>query len=290
MVEPIARRPARRRGAVILAALAWKYAGGSNSLAPVYENVADAIGETSTLVLWLVQWGIGLRAAGVVGSERQRTTWDAILTSPLDGREIIVAKTWGSLHALRWLIAATCFAWTAAVLGGRMTMYQFFYCLALLVACGAFMAAAGVAVSLSVTNTARGMAMTIGVWMAAAVATAMLAGLLAVVATTAAMIVGATFVMATSPTTPTFGGAGAWYRWIMVISFVASRVGLYLAATAAAVAWIAARFDGLAGRMGGVPLGQRALESLKSLAEGPAGGAAPGPTAASADPRSDERS
>jgi ABC-type transport system involved in multi-copper enzyme maturation permease subunit len=256
-------------GCVIFATLAWEYAAGSNFLAPLYENVAYAIGGTSRLVLWLVQWGIGLRAAGVIGSERQRATWDAILTSPLEGREIIMAKTWGSLHALRWLIAATCFAWIAAFVVGGMTLYQFFNCLLLLAAGGAFMAAAGVAVSMSVTSATRGMAVAIGVWMGAALTTAMLAGLLSVVATFVGTFAVGTFVAATSASTPAFNAAGNIMGAIFSISFVASRVGLYLAATAAAVGWIAARFDRLAGRMGGIPLGQRALESLKSLAESP---------------------
>ncbi|MEJ7639818.1 MAG: hypothetical protein WKF75_18065 [Singulisphaera sp.] len=64
------------------------------------------IGETGWWVSALIQLGIGLRAAVAISSERERGTWDALLTSPLEGREIVVGKVWGSLHSLRWLFGA----------------------------------------------------------------------------------------------------------------------------------------------------------------------------------------
>ena len=67
----------------------------------------------------LIQWAVGLRAAVSISSERERGTWDALLTSPLDGREIVRGKLWGSLYALRGLILAAFLAWALAAAAGR---------------------------------------------------------------------------------------------------------------------------------------------------------------------------
>jgi len=261
-------------GLVTFAALAWQRAHGGAAAAPVYEAIGDAIARSATLVLWLVQWAIGLRASGVVSGERQRSTWDAILASPLEGREIILAKIWGSLYALRFLVVAACIAWTAAVFAGGMTVSNYFSDLALLVAGGAFMATAGVAVSMGVANATRGMAVTIGLWMAAAVATAVLAWLLSIVAMLLGMVVVATFVLVTSPSQISAVGPNSM-GWILSAIYVAARVGLYLAAATAIVLWLAARFDTLAGRMGDVDIGAMARKSLNSLTGSSPDAAAP---------------
>jgi ABC-type transport system involved in multi-copper enzyme maturation permease subunit len=75
-----------------------------------------AITGSAAIVTALIEWAVGLRAAVTVSSERERGTWDALLTSPLGGREIVWAKLWGSLHALRWLFAATFLTWSIAAL------------------------------------------------------------------------------------------------------------------------------------------------------------------------------
>src|SRR5262249_22762268 len=45
-----------------------------------------SIGDTAGYFGWLIEWAVGLRAAVTISSERERETWDAILTSPLEGR------------------------------------------------------------------------------------------------------------------------------------------------------------------------------------------------------------
>ena len=45
-------------------------------------------GFAGTLLGWLLQWGVGLRAAVSIASERERGTWDALLMSPLVPSEI----------------------------------------------------------------------------------------------------------------------------------------------------------------------------------------------------------
>ena len=71
-------------------------------------------GFAGTLLGWLLQWGVGLRAAVSIASEREHGTWDALLMSPLVPSEIAVAKLVGSLYALRYMAAAMLLAWTLA--------------------------------------------------------------------------------------------------------------------------------------------------------------------------------
>ena len=46
-------------------------------------------------------------------------TWDALLMSPLQAGEIVRAKLFGSLYALRWMVAAMVLAWTLGGFGRR---------------------------------------------------------------------------------------------------------------------------------------------------------------------------
>ena len=72
-------------------------------------------GFAGTFLGWLLQWGVGLRAAVSIASERERATWDALLMSPLVPSEIGLGKLVGSLYALRWMAAAMVLAFTLAV-------------------------------------------------------------------------------------------------------------------------------------------------------------------------------
>src|SRR5205814_3834281 len=79
------------------------------------------IGDTSELFAVLIYLGIGLRAAVAISSERERGTWDGLLTSPLDGGEIVRGKLFGSLHALWPLLLAAVWAWSLAFAFGAMS-------------------------------------------------------------------------------------------------------------------------------------------------------------------------
>src|SRR5205823_7938790 len=96
-------------------------------------------GNTAWYLSFLIQWAIGLRAAVAIASERERGTWDALLTSPLEGPEIVRAKLWGSLYALRWLFAAALWAWTLALAFGAMRGRSYLYTVSSAVMIGAFM-------------------------------------------------------------------------------------------------------------------------------------------------------
>jgi ABC-type transport system involved in multi-copper enzyme maturation permease subunit len=50
----------------------------------------------------LLLLGVALRAAGAFSKEREQRTWDSLLTTPLELREIFWAKAWGSVLSVRW--------------------------------------------------------------------------------------------------------------------------------------------------------------------------------------------
>src|SRR4029079_11055910 len=110
---------------------------------------------------------VGLRAAVAISSERERGTWDALLTSPLEGREIVRGKLWGSLLALRWLFGAALWAWSIAVLTGAMEWMGYLSLITHTVLVSAFLAAAGVRISLAVATATKAMPLIIGVWLGA---------------------------------------------------------------------------------------------------------------------------
>ena len=102
----------------------------------------------SWLTAWLIQWALGLRAAAAITTERQRGTWDALLVSPLEAREILWAKIYGSIYGLRGLLAALVLAWSAGLICGAMTIGAFIELLAQTLLIGGFMLTAGIAFSL----------------------------------------------------------------------------------------------------------------------------------------------
>ncbi len=122
-------------------------------------------GFAGTLLGWLLQWGVGLRAAVSIASERERATWDALLMTPLRPGEITVAKLVGSLYALRYLAGAMLLAWTLAVAVGAVTVPSYITWLVGNLVMGAFMAAIGVRCSLSLPTATRAMSWTIGIWL-----------------------------------------------------------------------------------------------------------------------------
>jgi hypothetical protein len=199
-------------------------------------------GYAATVIGLLIQWAVGLRAAVAISSERERGTWDALLTSPLEGPEIIWAKLWGSLHALRWLFAAAAVAWTIAALFKEMTLGDYADSLIGTLIIAAFMAAVGVRTSLSAATATRAMAITLGVWLGAWVADVVLSALLIGIVS---LVVLVTFGIATMGTF----SVPVWLVSTVPYAWYAIAYGFYVVATLLLVADTRLRFDRLAGRM-----------------------------------------
>ena len=131
------------------------------------DQIGDAIADSATLIAYLIQLSIALRAAVAITSERERSTWDGLLTSPLEGREIVLAKLCGSLYALRWLIVAAVWAWTLALLFGAMPIKDYVLLLLHVVVIGACMSAIGVRISMAAATGTKAMSIAVGLWLAA---------------------------------------------------------------------------------------------------------------------------
>jgi ABC-type Na+ efflux pump permease subunit len=122
-------------------------------------------GNSAIYIGFLIQWAIGLRAAVAISSERERQTWDALLTSPLEGTEIVRGKLWGSLYALKWLVGSAVLAWTISLVLGGMLVREYVEQIVGLATIGTFMAAVGVRTSLRAATATRSMGVTIGLWL-----------------------------------------------------------------------------------------------------------------------------
>ena len=127
---------------------------------------------------WLFQWWLGIRAATGIVAERERDTWDPLLLSPLEAREIVRGKILGALYAMRWLLLVISVIWVVPTMMEIITVTQLLQRVALTLAAGAFMASVGVYCSLVTRSTGAATALVMGMWCAAALIS-MIASLLA---------------------------------------------------------------------------------------------------------------
>jgi ABC-type transport system involved in multi-copper enzyme maturation permease subunit len=134
---------------------------------------ADFAKIANYMMAWLLELAVGLRAASTIASERERNTWDSILTSPLEGREIVNAKLAGSLYGLRFLCLALVIGWVmpiaAGVVGSFSSLTEMTVAGAIVgtpVVC-VFMACLGLWMSLTNTTATRAMSLTVLGWIIA---------------------------------------------------------------------------------------------------------------------------
>jgi ABC-type transport system involved in multi-copper enzyme maturation permease subunit len=213
----------------------------------ITRQMSSWIGDSAGFIGFLLQWAIGLRAAVAISSERERGSWDALLTSPLEGGEIVVGKLAGSLFALRWLIGSALWAWTVAFLFDAMRLTDFLSHVAGVFIIGAFMAAIGVRTSLAAGTATRAMAITIGMWLAALITSAIVSLLLVGAGAYVCFIAWWTAVQLgwADPTrVPSF-------PLTFQQAFALFNLTFYGLATAMVVAEARLRFDRIAGRLAG---------------------------------------
>jgi ABC-type transport system involved in multi-copper enzyme maturation permease subunit len=207
------------------------------------QQLTDWLGG-SWLIAWLIQWALGLRAAATIAAERERGTWDLLLASPLEGRDMVMAKIRGSIHVLRGLIAAVVVAWIAGLLCGALPPGAFAQLLAETIVIGLFMVTIGIGFSLYAKSSARAMTLTIVCWLVAGCAFAALAGILALIALLGWFVL-TTFLGNLNPGTGT--AIRVWHEFL----YHGFRLTLYGLATLLAAGLILRRFDRLAGRFSG---------------------------------------
>ncbi len=206
------------------------------------EILQDAVAGSGVFVTWLITWAIGLRAAVTISSERERGTWDAILTSPLESREILRAKLWGCLYALRWLFFAAVLSWTVAAAVGAITWMDYAGWVLSTIVGGAFMAVAGLRASLANETATRAMAVTIGAWLLAQIGFRIVAALLlALIAITVLLTVSA---LTDQPITQVLSLNGDYGPIAWLITFQ----GVSILITLLFLSYTRVLFDRLAGR------------------------------------------
>ncbi|WP_254054041.1 ABC transporter permease [Singulisphaera sp. GP187] len=217
---------------------------GPNWYAWAQSNLKIGAGGSGMVVAWLIQWAIGLRAAVTIASEREGGTWDAILTSPLEAKEIIRAKLWGSLFALRWVFGAAVLAWSLAFAVGAMSAQDYANLVVGTLVIGAFMAAVGIRASLASTTATRAMAVTIGVWLGALVAFSIIAAILTAIAWL--LLVLTLTVMSDGVSSLSVN----MRQYVTMMAVVRLTIGFapYVVTTLFLVSYTRLRFDHLAGR------------------------------------------
>ncbi len=114
-----------------------------------------------TLVGCLALLMVAVRAAGSVTSERERQTWDVLLSTPLEPWEIVHGKVFGGLYAARGLLALLALLWVLGIVGGSTLPVILPIVLAELVILGLFAALLGLSFSLKLQTTLRAMAATV---------------------------------------------------------------------------------------------------------------------------------
>ena len=190
----------------------------------------------------LMQWAIGLRAAATIASERERATWDALLTSPLEGREIVWGKIVGSLYALRGLIIAAAVAWTLPVVLGVIGPAYYAGLVIGALTATAFSATIGVWCSLTSDSAGAAMTKTLVIWLLATV-TILAAG------AAVALVLTGIYRSAWALGAVRFGSSPAvWKPMTFVAAWTISADGFYALGTFVGVVYLRRRFDALAGR------------------------------------------
>lgn len=120
-------------------------------------------GTLNTILLCLVVLFVGARAATAVTSERERDTWITLLSTPLSAGEIVMAKWYGAIYAVRWSLALFAGLWLLMAILRPLYVSVALPLLALpaLAAVG-FSAALGVWFSLWTSASLRALGATIG--------------------------------------------------------------------------------------------------------------------------------
>src|SRR5262249_37452172 len=76
------------------------------------------------VVMLLASFVIGIRCSGAVCGERERQTWEALLLTPLETRQLIRAKLWGIIGAsYPYLLAYAVPALLLSLLGGPKAVF-----------------------------------------------------------------------------------------------------------------------------------------------------------------------
>lgn len=106
---------------------------------------------------------IAARAAASITSEKERESWSSLISTSLTPSDIILAKTLGSIFAMRGFLLLLAFVWGLAVLAAPGFLLAVPFLLAPLLVTAWYAASLGVMFSLWCRNSLRAMAATLAV-------------------------------------------------------------------------------------------------------------------------------
>jgi hypothetical protein len=193
---------------------------------------------------WLVQWAVGIRAAAGIASEKEQGTWDALMMTPLEGRQIVRAKMMESFYSLRWFLAATLSVWVLGTLLGGMGFLELLSLATYTAAQVGLMSAAGVWSSLFASTTGRAITITLAIWLIGKILLKVAACLLVLVAMLVQYLIWTVLQVAQGKSTASMPQPLMSFETAITLFEVALCTG-----TALAVAWYChIRFDTHAGR------------------------------------------
>jgi ABC-type transport system involved in multi-copper enzyme maturation permease subunit len=136
----------------------------------------DPAQTTGTLDAWrilLQAWGtpvatflllaLAVRAATAISGEREASTLDPLLLTPLEPHEIVAGKLLGGLWSVRWLATPLVASWMIAAMFGAISVVSFGALLVELLLYGVFAAAVGLQCSLRSRASGRAVAWAVAV-------------------------------------------------------------------------------------------------------------------------------
>ncbi len=235
-------------GSLVLATLAaWSLFGSGDAERSEWaiDGMSRLLNGTHLYAGWLIQLAIGLRAAVSIATERERGTWEGLLASRLEPGEIVYAKLYGALFALRWLLGAVILAWTLGLAVGAITLGEYAEWMVATLLTGILMAAIGIRCSLSLSTATKAMTWTIAMWIGAQVAVAALALAVISIVILACVTVWSVCLQLglIPPATPPFFIMSFGLGWILSTNSATLLAALLL------VTDTRLRFDRLSGRM-----------------------------------------
>jgi len=208
-------------------------------------HLGEWISVTAIPTTWLLQWAIALRAAVTVAAEREAGTWDALVSSPLEGSEIVVAKVLGSMRSLVLLVLAVAVAWTLPLVVGAITAAGYASLVSNAVAVSAFVAVTGVWFSLTSETATGAMTRTLLTWvisqLVVAAVAAILTGIIAMIIQTGWLAWMQYYGRSTTGMQPPFP-VTFQTGWTII------STALFFVAALAVSAYLKRHFDRLAGR------------------------------------------
>jgi ABC-type transport system involved in multi-copper enzyme maturation permease subunit len=104
---------------------------------------------------------VAVHAAGSISVERERQTWDGLLSTPIEPSQIIHGKLAGSLYAMRGLLCVQIILWVLGVLGRSIWLVALPILLFELAVFGLFAALVGILFSMRLRTSLRAMAATV---------------------------------------------------------------------------------------------------------------------------------